>query len=252
MKHMVLIIADERDHGFYRTLSFGQKSMEIYPFQRISECVKNCQADIILLDCNYELESGLTSLRNIKELWPTIPVIFLADISFEEVILKAFKNGARDFFKKPVSIRELQDTVKGLLKIRRKSKETRSGFMKIRGIDPKKLFRKKSQLQSVNLHKAIRFIDENLPNVIHLDTVAKEANTSRYHLCRFFRKHVGISPMKFVTYMRLEKAKELLRRSDLAISAVASEVGLNDTSSFVKLFKRFTGMTPTGYKKSLK
>ena len=58
--------------------------------------------------------------------------------------------------------------------------------------------------------------------------------------------------MKLVTYMRLEKAKELLGRSDFTISAVASEVGLNDTSSFVKLFKRFTGMTPTGYKKSLK
>lgn len=251
MECMVLIIADERDHGFYRTLSFGQKSMEIYPSKRLSECMKNCRADIILLDCNYELESGLTSLKNIKEVWPTIPVIFLADISFEEAVLKAFKNGARDFFKKPVSIPELQDTVKGLLKIRRKSKETRSAFMKVRGVDPKKLFRKKTQLQSVDLHKAIRFVEEHLPDVIHLDRVAKEANTSRYHLCRFFKKRVGISPMKFVTYMRLEKAKELLGRSDLAISAVASEVGLNDTSSFIKLFKRFTGMTPTGYKKSL-
>ena len=124
--------------------------------------------------------------------------------------------------------------------------------MKIRGVDPKKLFRKTSQLHSVNLYKAIRFIDENIPNVIHLDMVAKEANTSPYHLCRFFKKHVGISPMKFVTYMRLEKAKGLLGKSDSTISAVASEVGLNDTSSFVKLFKRFTGMTPTGYKKSLK
>src|SRR4030042_4897659 len=223
MEHIVLIIADERDHGFYRTLSFGQKSMEIYPFLRISDCMKNCQADIILLDCNYELESGLTLLRNIKELWPTIPVIFLADISFEEAVLKAFKNGARDFFKKPVSIPELQDTVKGLLKIRRKSKETRSAFMKIRGADPKKLFRKKTQLQSVDLHKAIRFIEEHLLDVIHLGTVAKEANTSRYHLCRFFKKHVGISPMKFVTYMRLEKAKELLGNSDPPLSAVASE-----------------------------
>jgi len=248
---MVLIIADERDHGFYRTLSFGQKSMEIYPSKRLSECMKNCRADIILLDCNYELESGLTSLKNIKEAWPTIPVIFLADISFEEAVLKAFKNGARDFFKKPVSIPELQDTVKGLLKIRRKSKETRSAFMKVRGVDPKKLFRKKTQLQSVDLHKAIRFVEEHLPDVIHLDRVAREANTSRYHLCRFFKKRVGISPMKFVTYMRLEKAKELLGRSDLTISAVASEVGLNDASSFIKLFKRFTGMTPTGYKKSL-
>src|SRR4030065_1237903 len=99
MKHMVLIIADERDHGFYRTLSFGQKSMEMYPFQRISDCMKNCQADIILLDCNYELESGLTSLRNIKELWPPIPVAFLPDMSSEELILKALKNVREGVFR---------------------------------------------------------------------------------------------------------------------------------------------------------
>src|SRR3972149_8322503 len=154
MECTVFIIADERDHGFYRTLSFGNKRAKIYSFSNLRDCMKDCRADIILLDCNYELETGLKSLKNIKAVSPTIPVIFLADISFEELILKAFKNGARDFFKKPVSIPELQDTVKGLLNIRRKSKETRSAFIKIRGADPKKLFRKKTQLQSVDLHKA--------------------------------------------------------------------------------------------------
>lgn len=252
MECEVLIIADEREHGFYRSLSFGQKNVKICPLKMLNECIKKCGADIILLDCNYELESGLALLRNIKELWPAIPVIFLADFSFEEAVLKAFKNGARDFFKKPVNISELQDTVRELLNVRKKSKETRSALMKMRGIDPKKFFRKKPQIQTVDLHKAIRFIERHLSEDISLDRVAKEANTSRYHLCRFFKKNVGISPMKFVTYMRLEKAKKLFRRSDLTISEVASGVGLNDNSSFVKLFKKFTGMTPTGYKKSLK
>jgi YesN/AraC family two-component response regulator len=248
---LIFIIADERDHGFYRTLSFGNKRAEIYSLKNLCDCMKDCRADIILLDCNYELETGLKSLKNIKAVSPTIPVIFLADISFEELILKAFKNGARDFFKKPVSIPELQDTVKGLLKIRRKSKETRSGFMKIRGVDPKKLFRKKTQLQSVNLYKAIRFIEENLSHVIHLDRVAEEANIGRYHFCRIFKKRVGISPMRLVSYMRIEKAKKLLEKAELTISDVASYSGFNDTSSFIKQFKKITGLTPAGYRKSL-
>ncbi len=251
MKCMVFIIADERDHGFYRTLSFGDKKAEIYSFGNLSDCMKDCRADIILLDCNYELETGLKSLRNIKAVSPTIPVIFLADISFEELILKAFKNGARDFFKKPVNIPELQNTVIGLLKAKRKSKEKRSPFMKTSGVNPRKLFREKAPLQSVNLYKAICFIKKNLSYVIHLDRVAKEANIGRYHFCRIFKKRVGISPMRLVTYMRMEKAKKLLEKAELTISDVASDSGFNDTSSFVKQFKKITGVTPAGYRKSI-
>jgi YesN/AraC family two-component response regulator len=251
VEELIFIIADERDHGFYRTLSFGDKRAEIYSFRNLYDCMKDCRAGIILLDCNYELETGLTLLRNIKEVWPTIPVIFLADISFEELILKAFKNGARDFFKKPVNIPELQNTVIGLLKAKRKSKEMRSPFMKTSGVNPKKLFRKKAPFQSDNLYKAIRFIEENLSHVIHLDRVAKEANIGRCHFCRIFKKRVGISPMRLVSYMRIEKAKKLLEKAELTISDVASESGFNDTSSFIKQFKKITGMTPAGYRKSL-
>jgi AraC family transcriptional regulator len=150
-----------------------------------------------------------------------------------------------------VNIPELQNTVIGLLKAKRKSKEMRSPFMKTSGVNPRKLFREKAPFQSVNLYKAIRFIEENLSHVIHLDRIAKEANTGRYHFCRIFKKRVGISPMRLVTYMRIEKAKKLLLEAELTVSDVASDCGFNDISSFIKQFKKNTGMTPAGYRKSL-
>jgi len=52
--------------------------------------------------------------------------------------------------------------------------------------------------------------------------------------------------------MRIEKAKKLLGKADTTISEVSSDSGFNDTSSFIKQFKKVTGMTPTGYRKSLK
>jgi AraC-like DNA-binding protein len=51
--------------------------------------------------------------------------------------------------------------------------------------------------------------------------------------------------------MRIEKAKKLLEKAELIISDVASDSGFNDTSSFIKQFKKITGMTPAGYRKSL-
>lgn len=52
--------------------------------------------------------------------------------------------------------------------------------------------------------------------------------------------------------MRIEKAKELLKKDDFNISTTAATVGFNDISSFIKQFKRLTGMTPSSYRKSLK
>ena len=249
-RNLVLIFADRSDHDFYRGLSFGDQRFKVYPFGKLCNFMKDCQADIILLDCNFEIETGLKSLKYVKAIWPTIPVLFLADISFEEAVLKAFRAGARDFFKKPVNVAELQDTIEGLLTMKRKSKETRSPFITT-DVDLKKIARKAIPVQSINFSKAIRFIGENVSDVINLDQVAKEANTSRYHFCRLFKKRVGISPMRFLTYMRIEKAKKLLGKADLSISAVASDSGFQDTSSFIKQFKKITGVTPTGYRKSL-
>jgi transcriptional regulator GlxA family with amidase domain len=126
----------------------------------------------------------------------------------------------------------------------------RSSFIKTSGVNPKKLFKEMAPFQSVNLHKAIRFIENNLSQVIHLDRVAKEANIGRYHFCRLFKKRVGISPMRLVTFMRIEKAKKLLEKAELTISDVASDSGFNDISSFIKQFKKITGLTPAGYRKS--
>ncbi len=251
----IYIIADERDHGFYRTISFGDNTVEVHLLRNLINCIRDCQAGIILLDCNYELEVGLSSLRCIKAVLPTVPVVLLADVSLEDLILKAFKAGARDFFKKPVNVYELQETVKGLLSMKKKAREMRSPFVKKGVVDsrkfPKKFFGKEAHMQSVHLYNAIRFIQKNLPNVISIDRVAKEANTSRYHFWRLFKKRVGISPIRFVAYLRIEEAKKLLGRRDLIISAVAADVGFNDSSNFIKQFKKLTGMTPASYRKSI-
>jgi AraC-like DNA-binding protein len=105
---------------------------------------------------------------------------------------------------------------------------------------------------AIDFHNAIRYIEENLSNVICLDDIAEKANVSKYHFCRLFKKRVGMSPLRFATCMRIEKAKELLKNDDLTISTAAANVGFNDISSFIKQFKRLTGMTPSSYRKFLK
>ncbi len=68
------------------------------------------------------------------------------------------------------------------------------------------------------------------------------------HLARVFRQQYGVSPVGYLHGMRIERAKTLLRHSDLKVAAVAGKVGYQDTVYFSRLFKRHTGTTPARFR----
>jgi transcriptional regulator GlxA family with amidase domain len=67
-------------------------------------------------------------------------------------------------------------------------------------------------------------------------------------LMRRFAKATGMSPLDYIHALRLEEAKQLLESSDLAVEAIANEVGYEDTSFFGRLFRRKAGITPLQYR----
>jgi DNA-binding response OmpR family regulator len=126
----VLFITDAEKEEFSGTLSFKNEKIEVHHFSKAPDAIKDCQVDLILLDCNADVEEGLKILKENKTSCPNIPNIFITDVSLEGVVLRAFRAGARDFFRKPVNIPELTDTVEGLLSVRKASQEKRSPFIK--------------------------------------------------------------------------------------------------------------------------
>ncbi|HZV48042.1 MAG TPA: response regulator [Thermodesulfovibrionales bacterium] len=126
----VLVITDGEKEEFSGTLSFKDEKIEVHPFSKAPDAIKDCQVDLILLDCNVDVEEALKILKENKTSCPNIPNIFITDVSLEGVVLRAFRAGARDFFRKPVNMPELKDTIEGLLSVRKSSQEKRSPFIK--------------------------------------------------------------------------------------------------------------------------
>lgn len=105
-----------------------------------------------------------------------------------------------------------------------------------------------SQYKSL-LKQAVDYIDKNFRREdISLNRVAKEVNISPNYLSAVFSQEMGTTFVEYLTAKRMEKARELLRNSDLRSGEIATAVGYKDSHYFSFLFKKTQGCTPRDYR----
>ena len=110
------------------------------------------------------------------------------------------------------------------------------------------LYRKfKAMSDYERIEKAIHYLQENFTRQPDLDEVAKQVHVSPYHFQRMFKDWAGVSPKKFLQYISIEHAKNLLKKN-LTLSEVSFETGLSGSSRLHDLFISIEGMTPGEYK----
>ncbi len=110
-----------------------------------------------------------------------------------------------------------------------------------------------SQYPKIYLYRRIvqakLFIDSHFEEAIDLDNISGEAALSKFHFIRLFAKTYGRTPHQYLTEVRIQKAKELLKEK-IAVEQVCFAVGFSSVSSFTGLFKKRTGQTPSFYQLS--
>lgn len=214
------------------------------------EILGNLDADLVILDCACETESSIDLLKDIKQNHPGIPVIMVTGFCSEDFVINAFKNGARDIFKRPVNGKELRKAVDTILWLRHESFEKRNSLSLINIQDAREKLRLADDIPE-SIVRALIYIENNILSPLNLDKIAQEAYMSKFHFCRIFKKCVGITPMQFAINMRLKKAMTLLQRKDLTISTVALKSGFRDLSEFNKQFKKLYGSSPSAFRETL-
>ena len=101
------------------------------------------------------------------------------------------------------------------------------------------------------LRTAVDFIDSHyMDEEISLNTVANVANVSSNHFSALFSQNMGQTFIEYLTTLRMNKAKELLRCTGMRSSEIAGEIGYKDAHYFSYLFKKTQGMTPSDYRKA--
>lgn len=100
--------------------------------------------------------------------------------------------------------------------------------------------------------RLVRFVDENLATNISLHDLAQVASLPQDRLVRTFRNTFGVAPYRFVTYRRLERARRLLKSTDVSLAEVAAACGFTDQPHFTSMFGRAFGVTPGRYRQMVR
>jgi len=101
------------------------------------------------------------------------------------------------------------------------------------------------------LRRAIDYIHDHIGEGLDLGSISRAAGLSAFHFARLFKAATGDSPFQFVTRTRMERARELLRKTRLPISDIAERVGYQQPSHFSARFRSVLGCSPDAYRKSI-
>ena len=106
----------------------------------------------------------------------------------------------------------------------------------------------RNRAEPVAIWRARRYIDEHLREELSLTKVAKAVNMNANYLSENFKQVTGIKFVDYVAHARFKNACDLLRNSRLRISEIAFAVGFQSLSQFNRVFKRFSGESPTQFR----
>jgi AraC-like DNA-binding protein len=98
------------------------------------------------------------------------------------------------------------------------------------------------------IEKGIRYLETNDRLDRSISEIAAMCAVSETYFRRLFKKYSGLSPKEYILRVKIDKAKLILRETNLQVSEIAEMFGISDTAYFCRMFKKRTGVSPLIYR----
>jgi AraC family transcriptional regulator len=108
--------------------------------------------------------------------------------------------------------------------------------------------RRDPRLARDGLHRAIRFVNDNLNSKLKWDEIAKAVGLDPFTFGRRFKLTTGMTPHQYIIRCRIRRAMRLLAREELTLADIALEVGCSCQSHLTTLFRKHLGTTPGAFR----
>lgn len=111
------------------------------------------------------------------------------------------------------------------------------------------VMQRKTASSDHRLREVKAYLDQNFQQKIALDDLAERFYINKFYLTRLFREHYGSSVVNYLLYLRISRAKELLRFTDLSVEEIGIQCGFPDANYFSRTFRKIEGVSPSEYRK---
>jgi YesN/AraC family two-component response regulator len=216
----------------------------------ISYLRENPDIDLALVDLKLPDISGFEVLKEIKRIKPCIPTIIITAFGSEDVAVKAFRCGARDYIKKPFRCDELLRRINFCLSLNVIEQAERRTALTSEADEPAEdgMTGALTNRKTYNMQQALQYIHNNFSTEINLERVADTVGISKFHFCRLFKEMTGLTFRSYLNRFRIKQAKKILNDDALSITDAGYAVGYSDLTHFERIFKKVAGTTPSLYR----
>lgn len=205
------------------------------------EMVKTYKPDILFTDVKMPNKDGLSMIKDIKDISPDTQIIVMSGFRKFEYVQEALNLGVIKFIVKPASLEDIQEAISlAISKLKEKP-----------DVDTNEEIYKIDENYNYLVDQIITYIKTNYAEKLTLTSVAEYFYISNWHLCRVLKKETGKNFVEILNQIRIQKAKEFLKDTNLKVYEVAREVGYRELTYFSNMFKKQTGLTPNEYRNSI-
>jgi two-component system, response regulator YesN len=207
-----------------------------------AEALKSVRRDrvhLVVLDHRLPDRTGLDVLVELRSSRPTLPVIMLTGYGSEWICAEAFRLGVTDYLQKPVSSMDLVAAVHRILSPGVDGRQITGGPDAPKGLTAR---------ACLSIQRVTGLIQQRYWDRLSLSELARQVGMSKHRLSHRFHEVLGVTFRDYLLKVRLERAKVLLAAGQRSITEVAQDVGFGDLPRFDKMFKRYTGFTPSAYR----
>ncbi len=246
-KPLILLVEDNEDFRFYLKDNLLQHYNIIEAANGKEGWKKAVHSvpDLIVSDIIMSEGDGIELCRKVKSHQKTshIPVILLTARATEKQKIEGFESGADDYITKPFSFEILQSRISNLISLR---KALREDYLKQIKIQPGDI--SITSLDEKLIRKALDVVEKNISEPdFSVRQFSREMAMSRVHLYKKLSYLTGKTPIEFIRLIRLKRAAQLLKKSQLSVSEIAYTVGFNNPKYFAKHFKAEYKTLPSLY-----
>lgn len=194
--------------------------------------VEKVNPDIIISDICMHGMSGLDMVEELNKKGYNGSVILLSGFQEFEYAKRAIENRVYRYLLKPIDVEELKAAIESIQKESETEKED---------------FNEKDRMNEI-----VAYIDGRFHQNIQLSDLAKKYHFDVTYLSKLLKQKLGMNYIDYITKLRINTAKKYIEETDWSFEKIFGYVGYNDVRRFREMFKKFVGMTPSDYKRTVK